>query len=149
MGRPAVGGANGRGDADHPAGTARTALLAYLAVGQGLFYALTGVWPLVSMRTFEMVTGPKTDRWLVKTVGVLVTVIGAVLTLAGLRRRTTPEVALLAAGSAAGLTGIDVIYSARGRISKVYLLDAAAEAALILAWTVAWRRGRAGNPSPP
>jgi hypothetical protein len=100
-------------------------------VGQGLYFALTGVWALFSIRTFMAVTGPKTDVWLVKTVGLLVLVIGAVLTMAGLRRRTTPENVLLAAGSASALTLIDVYYVARRRISPIYLLDAVAEIFLI------------------
>ena len=69
------------------------------------------------MRTFEAVTGPKADRWLVKTVGVLVAVIGVVLTMAGARRHVGPEPAALAAGSAAGLAAIDTIYATRGRRS--------------------------------
>ena len=112
-----------------------------LALAQAIFYVVTGVWPLVSIRTFEAVTGPKADRWLVKTVGVLVTVIGAVLGLAGWRRRTTPEVALLATGSAMGLAGIDIVYVAKRRISPIYLLDAMVELALAAAWGAA-RRGR-------
>jgi FtsH-binding integral membrane protein len=100
-------------------------------VGQGLYFALTGVWALFSIRTFMAVTGPKTDVWLVKTVGLLVLVIGAVLTMAGLRRRTTPENVLLAAGSASALTLIDVYYVSRRRISPIYLLDAVAEIFLI------------------
>ena len=105
----------------------------------GGFYVVTGVWPLVSMRSFEAVSGPKTDRWLVKTVGVLITAIGGVLVLAGRRDRVTPEVALLGAAAAAGLASIDVVYVAKGRISPVYLLDAAAETALITAWVNAGR----------
>jgi len=81
---------------------------AALALGQGIYYVATGVWPLVSIRSFEAVTGPKTDRWLVKTVGVLVSVIGLVLVVAGRRRRVTPEATLLAASSAAGLAAIGV-----------------------------------------
>lgn len=50
-----------------------------LALAQGAFYLATGIWPLVSMRTFERVTGPKTDKWLVKTAGVLITAIGGAL----------------------------------------------------------------------
>src|SRR4051812_31621926 len=38
---------------------------------QGIYYLLTGVWPLVGMATFEFVSGTKTDKWLVNTVGVL------------------------------------------------------------------------------
>ena len=111
-----------------------------LALGQGLYYALTGIWPLLSMRTFEAVTGPKTDKWLVKTVGVLVAVIGAALALAGWRRKVAPESAILAAGSAAGLGAIDTVYATKGRISKIYLLDAIVEAALVVAWAAARRR---------
>lgn len=111
-----------------------------LAVAQGAFYLATGVWPLLHMRSFEAVTGEKTDDWLVETVGALLTVGGAVMMLAGLRRRVTPEIALLAAGSAAALTAIDVIYTARRVIRPVYLLDAAAEVGLIAAWAAVTAR---------
>jgi hypothetical protein len=116
-----------------------------LALVQGGFYALSGSWPLVHLRSFERVTGPKTDDWLVKTVGVLVTVIGVALGLAGWRRRVTPEVAVVAAGSAAGLAAIDLVYVGRRRISPVYLLDALAEALLVALWAIAWRTGRPGR----
>jgi hypothetical protein len=74
---------------------------------------------------------------LVKTVGVLVTVMGGALGLAGWRRRVTPEMRLMAVGGALGLAAIDAIYTAKGRISKVYLLDAAAELNLAAAWAYA------------
>lgn len=123
-------------------------LVRLLALGQAVYFAVTGVWPLVSMRTFEAVTGPKTDHWLVRTVGILVTVIGAVIGLAGWRRRVPPEIPVLAVGSAAGLAAIDVVYVAKGRISPIYLLDALAEAVLIVAWLVAWpQQGRAAAAS--
>lgn len=112
-----------------------------LALGQGVFYLATGLWPILSLGTFERVTGPKTDRWLVKTVAVLVSVIGMVLLVAGRRRRVSDEVVLLAVGSAAGLASIDSIYSLRGRIAMVYLLDALAELVLIAGWVSA-ARGR-------
>lgn len=105
-----------------------------LAVAQGAFYLATGVWPLLHMRSFEAVTGEKTDDWLVETVGALLTVSGAVMMMAGLRRRVTPEIALLAAGSAGALTAIDVIYTARRVIRPVYLADAVVEVGLIGAW---------------
>ncbi len=106
----------------------------WVALGQGVYYFLTGVWPLVSIDSFQQVTGGKADLWLVKTVGVLVAVIGAVLMLAGLRRRTTPEISTLAVGSAAGLGAIDVVYAARRRIRPIYLADAGAELALVALW---------------
>ena len=122
----------------------RDRLLVYVSRAQALFYVLTGAWSLVSIRTFQMVTGPKVDTWLVKTVGVLVIVIGAVLGMAGARRQWSPEIPLLAAGSAAGLAGIDVVYVAQKRITPVYLLDALAEVMLIAMWAVAWPKRNKG-----
>ena len=116
-----------------------------LARVQALFYIVTGVWPFLSMRTFEAVTGPKVDRWLVKTVGALVAVIGCALALASRRRQLAPEIVLAAAGSAAALAAIDTVYVARRRISPVYLLDAVAEIALVAGWSRLWSRGSRGS----
>jgi hypothetical protein len=122
-----------------------------LAVAQGAFYVATGVWPIVHLRSFEAVTGPKLEGWLVKTVGALIAVVGGTLLAAGLRRRVNPELALLATGSAASLAAVDLIYSPQ-RISPVYLLDAVAEGALLTGWCVvaarAWKR-RGVQPPPP
>ena len=104
---------------------------------QGLYFLLTGVWPIVHMRSFLAVTGPKVDLWLVKTVGALVAVVGAVLLVAALCGRVTPEAIALGIGCAAALGIVDVVYVAKRVITKIYLLDAAAEAALIAAWIVA------------
>jgi hypothetical protein len=113
-----------------------------VALAQGGYYALSGVWPLVSMGTFERVTGPKVDRWLVQTVGALVLAIGGTLALAGVRRRLTPELALLAASSALGLAVIDGVYVARRRIAPVYLLDLIAEVVILLSWAIGWAAER-------
>jgi len=116
--------------------------LARLAVAQGAFYVATGVWPIVHLRSFEAVTGPKLEGWLVKTVGVLIAAIGGTLLSAGRRRRVVPEEAALAMGSAAALAAVDVFYVARRRISPVYLLDAVAETALVAAWAALLARRR-------
>jgi hypothetical protein len=111
-----------------------------VAIAQGAFFFATGVWPLLHMPSFESVTGPKTDRWLVKTVGALVSVVGATVASAGLRGRITPETRLLAMGSSLALAAIDVVYTRRRRISRIYLLDAVAEAGIIAAWLTAISR---------
>jgi hypothetical protein len=113
-----------------------------LALAQGLYYLITGVWPLVDSRSFQAVTGPKKDLWLVKTVGVLVAVIGGTLALGGARRRPSPEMEALGAGSAAGLAGVDTVYATKGRISKIYLLDAVVEMLLFVSWIAGARRER-------
>lgn len=117
----------------------------------GLYYLLTGVWPLVSIHTFLLVTGPKTDHlmapeqaeidhWLVMTAGVLITAVALALLTAAWRRSPSPEAVVLALGAAAGLTAIDVIYVTRGVIQPIYLGDAAVEVVLILSWLVALAR---------
>ncbi|MFL5242430.1 MAG: hypothetical protein ACJ8FY_10015 [Gemmataceae bacterium] len=117
---------------------------------QGVYYLLTGLWPLVSIETFQWVTGPKTDNlptgresdhWLVMTVGVLVTAIGLTLLVGAWRRGRASELAILALASALGLTAIDVIYVIREVIPPIYLADAAAESILIAVWVVALKRG--------
>ena len=124
----------------------RTADLAVLlARTQAAYYIVTGVWPIIDIRSFEAITGPKADRWLVKTVGALVATTGAALGVASRQRRFPREVVLLAAGNAVVLAGVDIIYVAKRRISPIYLLDALPELALAVGWVAVWRQGPPGN----
>jgi hypothetical protein len=109
-------------------------MLRIVALIQGFFYLATGVWPLLDIGSFQLVTGPKTDLWLVRTVGVLVSVVGVVLLLGYRSRRLTDELIVLAVGSALGLATIDLVYALSGRISAVYLADAAVELGLASMW---------------
>src|SRR5688572_2121512 len=115
---------------------------------QGAYYFVTGVWPLVSVRTFKLVTGEKgktdnlqtgldTDHRLLMTVSLLITAIAVTFLVGAVRRTQAVELAVLAMAAAAGLTAIDIIYTVRGIILPVYLLDAAIEIPLILAWVAA------------
>ena len=112
-----------------------------LALAQGLYFGLTGLWPILHLRSFEAVTGPKPEGWLVKTVGGLLVAIGVGLSASSRRRRVARESALIAAASAAALAVVDVWYAGvRRRISPVYLADAPVEAAVVASW-IAVRRG--------
>jgi hypothetical protein len=117
----------------------RSASVRRLFLLQGAYYLVSGVWPLLHMRSFEAITGPKAEGWLVKTVGVLVSVIGAVLLL-GRRRDPRAELSLLACGSAAGLAAVEAVYAAKRRISIVYLLDALLKVGLVASFAQAWIR---------
>jgi hypothetical protein len=123
----------------------RRSLFTYLCLFQGAYYFLTGVWPIVHIRSFKWVTGEKTDNlpsgldadhWLVMTVSVLITSISISLLVAASRRTQAIEIGILAVGAALGLTAIDVIYVARGVILPVYLLDAVLELPIILSWCI-------------
>jgi hypothetical protein len=105
-----------------------------IAVLQGLYFLATGIWPLLSRQSFERVTGPKADFWLAQTVGILVASVGSAILQAKRRGRITPEIKLLGVASAAGLGLADLTFVVRGRISRVYLVDAFAEAALLAGW---------------
>ena len=106
----------------------------FLAWFQGLYYAVAGIWPILHIDSFMMVTGPKTDIWLVHTVGLLLVAVGVVLCLAAYRQRLTLEMIVLAAGAALALIGIELVYVWKGTISTIYLLDAALETLLIAGW---------------
>jgi hypothetical protein len=82
------------------------------------FFVIGGLWSVLSRRSFEAVSGPKVDYWLVRTVGGLLTVVGAVIAAANHYGRA-----------------IDLVYVARRRISPVYLLDAATNLMLIAGWS--------------
>ena len=115
-----------------------TRLLRWLLAIQGAYYVVTGVWPLLSMRTFELVTGPKTDDWLVKTVGLLAGAIGVALLVGSRRRTTSLETIVLAIGAAFAFAAVDLVYALGGRISPIYLADAAVELVLLVGLFVGW-----------
>jgi hypothetical protein len=91
---------------------------------QGLYYLTSGLWAVVDRRSFEAVTGRKTDYWLVRTVGLLAAAIGAALVAGSRRERPSTETATLGLAAGAAFTAIDLVYVARGRIRPVYLSDA-------------------------
>jgi hypothetical protein len=100
---------------------------------QSAYYGVTGVWPLISPNTFQAITGPKSEMWLVKTFGVLITVLGLGLGRSAARGRVDPDLRGVAAGAAGALAAADVWYVLRGRIRVTYLGDAAAQLALLAA----------------
>jgi hypothetical protein len=105
---------------------------------QAAYYLSTGLWPLVHLPSFEAVTGPKTDEWLVHMVGLLAAVIGAALGVAAAHdRHRSPEIVVLAAGAALAFAGIDFWYVLNGTISPIYLADALLELGVLfgLTWT--------------
>lgn len=106
---------------------------------QGAYYLITGLWPLIHLASFEAVTGPKVDDWLVRMVGLLAAVIGATLVLAARQGNRPLEIFVLAIGSASAFTAVDVWYAARGQIAPVYLADAVVELGLIVLLVLARR----------
>ena len=96
----------------------------------------TGLWPLLHRRSFEAVSGRKTDFWLVRTVGGLAVACGAALGLSVVRGRQTPEVRVLAATQALVFLTAD-LFAAKNQ-SSVYLGDVAVQAASLPSWFIPW-----------
>ena len=83
-----------------------------VALMQGVYLFVSGIWPIISMSTFLRVTGPKTDLWLVKTVGIILAVIGAVLIYAQVNAEINTSIIILAIGSALSLAIVEFVYVA-------------------------------------
>jgi hypothetical protein len=96
----------------------------------------SGLWPLLSIKSFEAVTGPKADVWLVKTVGCLLSVVGLHTILSSRTGTDARKGGAVAGGVSATLAYISGFYAIRRRISKVYLLDSAIQTT----WTLLWIR---------
>lgn len=108
-----------------------------LLLTQGAYYLATGLWPILSIKSFQWVTGPKQDKWLVKTMGAMIAAVSAPLLVAGGRGVVSTEALTLAVGAACALGLADVVYSLKRVVSPVYLLDAAVEGGLLGAYAAA------------
>ena len=109
--------------------------MSYASILRGVYapyLVATGVWSLAHRRSFEHVTGPKEDYWLVQTVGALAIAIGASLGVATRRRAPKPETIVLGSASciAFGLASV----RASQTESRVYLGDALLESAFLASW---------------
>ena len=113
-----------------------------MITAQGIYYLITGAWPILHMESFLEVTGPKTDLWLVRMVGLLTMVISIEL-LASVRNDRTSY--WLPFGAALSYLIIDSYYSLNGTISPIYLADAAVETIFLMLLIISWRRSVSGK----
>ena len=104
-----------------------------VALLHALYYGIGGAWPLVHIKSFEKVTGGKWDDWLVRTVGWLMVALGAGL-LPASRRDVPRELRIIGLVSSASVGGVAAYYGLRGRISKLYLIDAVLQFGLAALW---------------
>lgn len=118
---------------------------AVVATAHGAFNVLGGAWPIASIRSFEAVFGPKTDRWLEYTVSGLL-VSNGVAQLRAARAGETRSARWVGNGTAVTLLAIDLVYVPAGRLRWTYLVDAAFE----IGWLAWWRSAsRPTNPPTP
>lgn len=101
---------------------------------QGLYYFITGIWPILHISSFLKVTGYKTDLWLVQTLGALLSVNGVAFILSASRSPAFNAARFIAIGDAAVLAFVDIYFNRMKIIGSIYLADAVIELALLFLW---------------
>jgi hypothetical protein len=116
---------------------------ARLALAHGAYLLAAGVWPVLHLRSFAKVTGPKPEGWLSKGVGMSWANLGAALVAAGARGKVSQELRLVAASTALSVAGMDFWYAGvRRRISPVFLVNGLVELGFAAAWVASELRER-------
>ncbi len=109
-----------------------------IARAQGTFNVVGGLWPIVSLRSFEWVYGRKTDVFLQKTVGGLLFSIGSIQLMASDSPEDVATARRLGIATALTLLAIDLVYIPKRHMRWTYWQDAACE----IGWIAAWMRTR-------
>ena len=122
-----------------------------LALAQGVYYAVFGAWPLLHLRSFETVTGPKLEEWLTKGVGACWLNVGIHLVAAGRHGgRVRRDVRGLAIRMAAAFAAIDFHYAGRRRrISPVYLINGFVQLGFVALWQLEKLASERAQQRPP
>lgn len=102
----------------------------------GIYYSITGIWPIVDIKSFLLITGYKNDLWLVKTVGILTLVIAIPILYASWKKRFHSEILILTILSCTAFMMVDITYSLKKIISPIYMIDAGAQFILLLSWLI-------------
>ena len=111
-----------------------------LLIVHGLYLLIGGGWPLVHWKSFEAVTGPKLDEFLVHTVALLLILVGNILL--GQRRTAVERSAVqLAMGTSLILGTVAIVSAAGGWVWKVYFIDGTIHLLFVLAWAFLLLRG--------
>ncbi|MEV7691646.1 hypothetical protein ACFW1F_31900 [Streptomyces bungoensis] len=114
----------------------------WVARSQGLFN-LVGGWPLLHLRSFECVFGPKSEEWLQQTTAGLLATAGCSMLLGPATTDGLRQARRTGVGTAMTLLAIDLLYVPRCRIRPTHLLDAAMQAGWLTGMASLWPTGGA------
>ena len=107
---------------------------------QGTYTLFTALWALVDIESFMMVTGPKTDIWLVKTVSVLLLPITTAFFYALYFRTDQRLIIIIGLVTSLALACIDFYYTANKTIRWVYAADGVLETLFCITWLYLLKR---------
>ncbi|MHB8840367.1 MAG: hypothetical protein ACYC56_01035 [Candidatus Aquicultor sp.] len=107
---------------------ART-ILFYALVFQGVYYLITAIWPLISLRTFMIFAGSKPDRFIFWTVDLLILAIASTLLFATVKG-DLGTAAFLGIASTLTFIAVEAVYA--GKISPWFWADFAVEVVILV-----------------
>jgi hypothetical protein len=120
-------------------------LFKLLILAQSIYILVTAIWPLVHIESFMLVTGPKHDVWLVKTVGALLIPVGTcLLSFLFFKANQWPAI-VLGLLTALSFMIIDFYYALTDVISDIYMADGAIEFIFFIGWLVVIRSYNKGD----
>lgn len=108
----------------------------YWGWSHAVYIFITAVWPIIDIESFMVVTGPKTDIWLVKTVGALLIPVSITMIVNLVAVDNKWPLITLGAGIAIAFICVDCYYALNDVISNIYLADAAVEFMFLVGWIV-------------
>lgn len=111
-------------------------LSANIALVQGIYLMVVGLWPVVDAESFMTIAGPRLDVWALKITGLLMAVIGFVLLHARQRTVINNSLAMLGLLTAIAIAITEIYYVSQGTIRGIYLLDAIIEIIFLLMWLI-------------
>jgi hypothetical protein len=109
-------------------------------MAQGLYYILTGLWPLAHFSTYSRVVALPVNPFQAQVFGAVLVVIGAHFMEAGRREPPGPSVTLLGLAVAGAIAVVDMVWLPRlGSVSALWI-DLVAEVAIAVALVVFYPR---------
>jgi hypothetical protein len=106
----------------------------YILIAQGIYTILTSLWPIIHIKSFLFITGPKTDVWLVKLVSLLLLCMGISFLMEVSQKHLSVTIKQLALNSAVVLFVVDLYYSYYNIIPEVYVIDGFIQLLFICLW---------------
>lgn len=101
---------------------------------QGIYTLITAVWPIIHVDSFMEVTGPKTDVWLVKTVGALLIPLAACLMSYLFIETDRRPAFILGTLSCVAFISIDFYYALKDIIPNIYMADGVLQILFLSTW---------------
>lgn len=113
---------------------------------QGFYYVGLGLWPVIHATSFQRYTGglDSHDLWQLRTLGLVLAVVGVALLYAVRRRSVAPEAIIVAGGVAAVMAVMDLVNITVKTYPPIYCIDCLIEIGFVYGWINAVRSPTSG-----